>query len=131
MMRAALISMALLIGTPLLAQKPLLHDAATVRDSVMATIARDLAEGLWAEERANGALKGLAVLEMVIDEKGRCESVRMVESDLPITWKNVVKDQWFDRRFPFKLAKYHKERITVELRFPWHQTNTQPHTSQP
>lgn len=117
-MRCIPLIAASLLCSALLAQKPILNDAATVRDSVTATIARDLGEGLWAEQRASGELKGNAVLEMVIDDKGRCESVRMVESDLPIAWKNAVKDQWFDRRFAFKLAKYHKERITVELRFP-------------
>lgn len=117
-MRNASLAIAFALSAQLLAQKPVLHDAAAVHDSVTAAITRDLSKGLWAEERASGALRGTAMLEMVIDDKGRCESVRMVESDLPITWKNAVKDQWFDRRFDFKLAKYHKERITVNLQFP-------------
>lgn len=89
-----------------------------VRDSVAAVIRRDFAEGLWAGQMASGDLKGHATLDMVIDDKGRCESVLLTDSDLPIPWKNAVKDQWFDRRFPFKLAKYHKEKITIELHFP-------------
>lgn len=105
------------ITTTAVAQRPELAGT-VVRDSVLATLHRDLAEGLWAEERTSGELKGNARLELVIDDKGRCESVRMVESDLPIAWKNRVKDQWFDRRFDFKLAKHHKEKITVELQFP-------------
>lgn len=117
-MRNASLAIAFALSAQLLAQKPVLHDSAAVHDSVTAAITHDLGKGLWAEERANGALRGTATLEMVIDDKGRCESVRVVESDLPITWKNAVKDQWFDRRFDFKLAKYHKERITVNLRFP-------------
>lgn len=105
------------------AQKPVLAGEQQVHDSVMISIHRDFAGGLWAEEMTTGDLHGDATLEMVIDEKGRCESVRMVESDLPIAWKNAVKDQWFDRRFPFKLAKYHKEKITLHLRFPPTMTN--------
>lgn len=100
------------------AQRPVLAGAQQVRDSVLAAISRDFAEGLWAGQMASGELAGSAELEMVIDEKGRCESVRLVSSDLPIAWKNAVKDQWFDRRFEFKLAKYHKETITIQLRFP-------------
>lgn len=113
------ITILLLVGAATaLAQRPLLVGQQVVHDSVMAAISRDLAAELWAEEMASGTLKGYANLEMVIDEKGRCESVRVVESDLPISWKNVVKDQWFDRRFDFKLAKYHKEKIMIRLRFP-------------
>jgi len=115
--RILLLLSALLTALHMKAQRPELAGAA-VRDSVMAAIQRDLAEGLWAEERANGGLKGTAELEMVIDDKGRCESVRMVQSDLSIPWKNAVKDQWFDRRFDLKLAKHHKEKITIHLRFP-------------
>ncbi|MBK8499068.1 MAG: hypothetical protein IPL52_09675 [Flavobacteriales bacterium] len=100
------------------AQKPVLAGEQQVHDSVMIAIHREFAEGLWAEDMASGALKGYAVLEMVIDDKGRSESVRVVESDLPIAWKNVVKDQWFDRRYAFKLAKYHKEKVTIHLQFP-------------
>lgn len=99
-------------------QRPELADAGTVRDSVLAQIGRDRAEGLWNEALASGELHGSATLDMVIDDKGRCESVFVVESDLPVKWKNAVKDQWFDRRFNFKLAKYHKEKITITLRFP-------------
>lgn len=104
--------------TGLFAQRPELAGETPVHDSVMAAIGRDFAEGLWAEEMTSGSLKGHALLEMIIDDKGRCESVRMVESDLPISWKNAVKDQWFDRRFAFKLAKYHKQKISIQLQFP-------------
>ncbi|MBL0128489.1 MAG: hypothetical protein IPP83_13775 [Flavobacteriales bacterium] len=100
------------------AQRPVLNDAEVVRDSVQTAITRDRAEGLWAEVIASGDLKGSAVLDMVIDDKGRCESVLIRESDLPIKWKNAVKDQWFDRRFAFKLAKNHKQKISITLQFP-------------
>ncbi len=116
-MRATTLALILAIAATASAQRPELAGS-VVRDSVLAAMHRDLTEGLWAEQRAAGELKGRAQLEMVIDDKGRCESVRMVESDLPIAWKNRVKDQWFDHRFDLKLAKHHKEKITLELRFP-------------
>lgn len=101
-----------------MAQRPELYDNVAVKDSMVSTIARDRAEGLWAEPIAGGELKGSAVLDMVIDDKGRVESVFVKESDLPIAWKNAVKDQWYDRRLGFKLPKGHKEKITLELHFP-------------
>jgi hypothetical protein len=116
-MRNTLLIICTMLAIAVKAQRPELAGAA-VRDSVMAAIQRDLAEGLWAEQMAAGELKGHATLDMVIDDKGRCESVILTDSDLPIAWKNAVKDQWFDRRFAFKLAKYHKEKITVQLQFP-------------
>ncbi len=100
------------------AQRVELYDNAAVRDSMLATITRDRAEGLWAEAIAAGELRGTAVLDLVIDDKGRVESVFLKESDLPIAWKNAVKDQWYDRRLGFKLPKGHKEKITLELQFP-------------
>lgn len=121
--RTAIVLLLLMCIPAAQAQKPVLAGEQQVHDSVMIAIHRDFAEGLWAEEMTTGDLHGDATLEMVIDEKGRCESVRVVESDLPIAWKNAVKDQWFDRRFAFKLAKYHKEKITLHLRFPPTMTN--------
>ncbi len=100
------------------AQRVEIYENNVVRDSVWAGIQLDRAEGLWAEAIASGELKGSAVLDMVIDDKGRVESVFVHESDLPIPWKNAVKDQWFDRRFNFKLPKGHKEKITITVQFP-------------
>lgn len=108
----------LLITFNAMAQRPELSGADQVRDSVLAVIGRERAAGLWAEPIASGELHGSATLDMVIDDRGRVESTFLRESDLPVEWKNAVKDQWFDRRLHFKLAKYHKEKITITLTFP-------------
>lgn len=107
-----------LIARPTAAQRPELHDNAAVKDSLAATIARDRAEGLWSDAIATGELKGRTVLDLVVDDKGRVESVFVKESDLSIAWKNAVKDQWYDRRLGFKLPRGHKEHVTLELHFP-------------
>lgn len=117
-MRTPITLILLVSAITLCAQRPELVGETMIHDSVMAAVGRDFTEGLWAEEMTSGSLKGHALLEMIIDDKGRCESVRLVESDLPIAWKNTVKDQWFDRRFAFKLAKYHKQKISIQLQFP-------------
>ena len=110
--------LAFIMASSVVAQRVELLENEVVRDSVWAAIQRERAEGLWAEAIASGELKGMAALEMVIDDKGRVESVFVRESELPIKWKNAVKDQWFDRRFNFKLPKGHKEKITIQLQFP-------------
>ena len=72
---------------------------------MLADFARERALGLWAEALASGQLAGSATLDLVIDDKGRVRKRIVKESDLPIAWKNTVKDQWYDRRYGFKLAE--------------------------
>ena len=61
----ALITLSIALSTAsALAQRPLLAGEQVVRDSVMAAITRDFAEGLWAEEMATGALKGLSLIHI-------------------------------------------------------------------
>jgi hypothetical protein len=116
-----------LLALSAVAQRPLVEGPEGVRARVLATIHQDFAEGLWAAPFASGELRGSAVLDMVIDAKGRCESVFMVQSDLPIVWKNAVKDQWYDRRFDLKLPKGRKEKVRIDLRLPPPiSTNEQP-----
>ena len=100
------------------AQRVELYDNALVRDSVLADFARERAAGLWSEALASGELHGSATLDLVIADKGRVQSAFVKESDLPIAWKNTVKNHWYDRRYGFRLPKGHTEKITIELHFP-------------
>ena len=84
----------------------------------MADFARERTAGLWSEALASGDLHGSATLDLVIEDKGRVQSVFVRESDLPIAWKNAVKDHWYEHRFGFRLPKGHTEKITITLQFP-------------
>ncbi|HRH37763.1 MAG TPA: hypothetical protein PK760_05430 [Flavobacteriales bacterium] len=116
--RVLLVALLCLLGLLSVAQSSKIHENGVVKDSVSASIKRELMDGLWAEAINAGELVGSITLDMVIDDKGRVESVFVKESDLPVNWKNAIKDRWFDRRFAFKLPKGHKEKIDITLQFP-------------
>lgn len=101
-----------------LAQRPELRDSELIRDSVSAALHRELADGLWANAIAAGELKGNIVMDMVVEEKGRVETVFTSSYTVPVSWKNIIQDYWIDHRFGFKLPKGHKEKVTIELTFP-------------
>ena len=113
-----IVALAFLCASPALGQRPELYDNAVVQDSARKAVALDLREGLWNEAIASGELIGDILLELTIEDKGRVETVFVPSSTLPVNWKNMVKDQWMDHRFAFKLPKGHKETVTVPLHFP-------------
>lgn len=100
------------------AQRTELYDNRVVRDSVQKQIEREMAAGLWSADIASGRLKGSITLRITVDTKGRATSVFVPESDLPINWKNAVKDHWYDHRFDLRLPKGHTEQVEIALHFP-------------
>jgi hypothetical protein len=100
------------------AQRPELSTNEAVHDSVMADLLRQFADGLWENAIAAGDLKGEITLDFTIDDKGRVETVMAVVSTLSVEWKNLVQSYWLDHRFHFKLPKSHKEKVSIDLKFP-------------
>lgn len=116
--RVLLPCLLLMASVPALAQRPELREHDLVRDSVNAALHRELADGLWANAIAAGDLKGNIVMDMVVEEKGRVETVFTSSYTVPVGWKNIIQDQWINHRFGFKLPKGRKEKVTIELNFP-------------
>ncbi len=94
------------------------YDDAIVRDSVNAAIQRELGAGLWAKDIASGSLIGDIGLRFTIDHKGHANSVFVPNSTLPVKWKNLLTDHWYDHRFDIRLPKGHVEKVDIQLHFP-------------
>lgn len=115
-----LLALALLFALPAVAQRKVeLNSQADVDQAVAQALVHAKAEGELARLAAEPGLAGSFTVDITVDDKGRTETVFMVESTIPsVPARNRVKECLTAIRYDFKVPKDKRFKTRQTLAFP-------------